>query len=105
MVIRHTRDTVDSWPDACCYRPSRVERHDHEKNSCTTQSRRLPALWPCGLTQANESPENPGRFSLKSLARLEGLEPPTTWFEVTATNSTFQLEQSLAMLAAIAKPT
>ena len=36
---------------------------------------------------------------------LEGLEPPTTWFEVTRTNSTFQLEQSLATLAASANPT
>jgi hypothetical protein len=30
---------------------------------------------------------------------------PTTWFEVTATNSTIQLEQSLATLAAFANPT
>jgi hypothetical protein len=39
------------------------------------------------------------------IARPEGLEPPTTWFEVTATNSTLQLEQSLATLAAFANPT
>jgi hypothetical protein len=39
------------------------------------------------------------------LARQEGLEPPTTWFEVTPTDSIFQLEQSLATLAAFANPT
>ena len=39
------------------------------------------------------------------MARPEGLEPPTTWFEVTSTNSTIQLEQSLATLAAFANPT
>jgi len=39
------------------------------------------------------------------MARPEGLEPPTTWFEVTPTISTFQLKQPLATLAAFAKPT
>jgi len=43
--------------------------------------------------------------TLKHMARRSGLEPPTTWFEVTPTSSTFQLEQSLATLAAFAKPT
>ncbi len=31
--------------------------------------------------------------------------PPTTWFEVTPTDLHFQLEQSLATLAAFANPT
>jgi hypothetical protein len=34
-----------------------------------------------------------------------GTLTPTTWFEVTPTNSAFQLEQSLATLAAFANPT
>jgi hypothetical protein len=32
-------------------------------------------------------------------------DPSSTWFEVTRTNSTFQLEQSLATLAAFVNPT
>jgi len=35
----------------------------------------------------------------------QGLEPPNTWFEVIPTSSIFQLEQSLATLAAFANPT
>ena len=45
------------------------------------------------------------RYAIETMARPEGLKPPTTWFEVTASSSTFQLEQSLATLAAFAKPT
>ena len=39
------------------------------------------------------------------IVRPEGLEPPTTWFEVTRTNSTYQLKQSLVTLAAFVEPT
>ena len=46
-----------------------------------------------------------GQVAHSFLARPEGLEPPTTWFEVTSTSSTIQLEQSLATLAAFANPT
>jgi hypothetical protein len=49
-------------------------------------------------------PMSPAR-TLDLMARPEGLEAPTTWFEVIRTNSTFQLEQSLATLAAFANPT
>jgi len=44
-------------------------------------------------------------WTLETLAHPEGLEPPTSWFEVTRTNSTYQLEQSLATLAEFANPT
>ena len=39
------------------------------------------------------------------MARPERFEPPTTWFVVTPSSLTFQLEQSLATLAAIANLT
>jgi hypothetical protein len=42
---------------------------------------------------------------IETIVRPDGLEPPTTWFEATPTTSTFQLEQSLATLAAFANPT
>jgi len=44
-------------------------------------------------------------MDLETMARRSGLEPPTAWFEVTRTNSTFQRKQPLATLAALANPT
>ena len=45
------------------------------------------------------------RYAIESGPHPEDLQSPTTWFEVTRANSTFQLEQSLSTLAASANPT
>ena len=42
---------------------------------------------------------------METIARPEGLETPTIWFEVTATSLILQLEESLATLAEFARPT
>lgn len=66
----------------------------------------VPAFRPIGGRVRPQPFEKwvPIALQIQGIARPEGLEPPSTWFQVTATNLIFQREQSLATLAALIKP-